>query len=206
MRPSSRTSTRRYVKGDNTRLQIIQAAKTLFTQRGYQGTSIYDLFDLSGISKGAFYHHWKTKEDLALEICAEIQASYAKHFFGMLDSTDSPRQTIERALQVVAELNTHTDYPYCRLLAIFSLDAAPTETRLGQTISEMKTRWLAFWHTLVQRAQSAKELRTDLSPEELSVMIVSTLAGFQLIANELSPESARHIPETLRRMLFPVAS
>ena len=206
MRPASRSSTRRYVKGDKTREQFIQAAKTLFTQRGYHNTSIYDLFELSGISKGAFYHHWKTKEDLALELCAEISAIYAKHFFVLLDSQDAPRVVIDRALHTVAELNAQPNYPHCRLLALFSLEAEPSETRLGQTISELKTRWLAFWHTLIQRAQASGSLRKDLSPEELSVMIVSTLAGLQLFAKELSPESVRHIPDTLGRMLFHASS
>ncbi len=62
LKPGTRLTSR----GEQTRDQIMQAARKLFTQRGYHYTSIYDLFDQAETTKGAFFHHWKTKEDLAL--------------------------------------------------------------------------------------------------------------------------------------------
>ena len=57
LKPGTRMTSR----GEQTRDQIMQAARQLFTRRGYHYTSVYDLFDHAETTKGAFFHHWKTK-------------------------------------------------------------------------------------------------------------------------------------------------
>jgi AcrR family transcriptional regulator len=52
------------------RLELIEVAQRLFLERGYERTTVNDVIDAAGVSKGAFYHHFKAKEDL-LEAIAE---------------------------------------------------------------------------------------------------------------------------------------
>jgi AcrR family transcriptional regulator len=47
-----------------TRGAIIDAAKELFAERGFEQTSITDILKLAGISRGALYHHFAAKEDV----------------------------------------------------------------------------------------------------------------------------------------------
>ncbi len=47
-----------------TRAQILEAATDHFVERGYADTSITDVLDSAGISRGALYHHFSSKEDL----------------------------------------------------------------------------------------------------------------------------------------------
>jgi AcrR family transcriptional regulator len=47
-----------------TKRKIMDKARELFLTRGYQDTSINDIITKTGLSKGAFYHHFKSKEDL----------------------------------------------------------------------------------------------------------------------------------------------
>ena len=45
--------------------KILDAAQQLFTQKGYENTSIQDIIDqLGGLSKGAIYHHFRSKEEI----------------------------------------------------------------------------------------------------------------------------------------------
>ncbi|KZZ84588.1 TetR/AcrR family transcriptional regulator [Bacillus sp. SJS] len=55
--------TRRYDSG-NTRKEIIEHAQTLFSQKGYNQTSVADLAKASGYSKGHIYYHFENKEKL----------------------------------------------------------------------------------------------------------------------------------------------
>lgn len=48
----------------DTRGELIDAAWQLFTTRGYDATSVQDVIDKVGVSKGAFYHYFTTKEEL----------------------------------------------------------------------------------------------------------------------------------------------
>ena len=46
------------------RLEIIEAAEQLFTQKGFEQTSVSDITDLVGLSHGAFFYYFKSKNNL----------------------------------------------------------------------------------------------------------------------------------------------
>ena len=45
--------------------KILDAAAYLFAQKGYAHTTLQDVIDETGLSKGAVYHHFKSKEEIA---------------------------------------------------------------------------------------------------------------------------------------------
>jgi TetR/AcrR family transcriptional repressor of nem operon len=51
--------------GTATRTRILDAAQTLVLQQGYAGTSVDDVIDAAGTTKGGFFHHFPSKQDLA---------------------------------------------------------------------------------------------------------------------------------------------
>src|SRR5215831_6665391 len=51
-------------KAEERRTEILDAAQGLFLSRGYDATTVKDLLNAVGISKGAFYHHFSAKEDV----------------------------------------------------------------------------------------------------------------------------------------------
>jgi len=55
-------------RGEETRAHILKAAEACFARRGYDATSVADICDLAGVSKGAFYHHFSSKQTLFLEL------------------------------------------------------------------------------------------------------------------------------------------
>ena len=58
-----------------TRASIMDSALVLFQAQGFDGTSIREIVDRAHLTKGAFYHHFATKEELLWEIQnAYIQA------------------------------------------------------------------------------------------------------------------------------------
>jgi AcrR family transcriptional regulator len=51
-------------KGEATRARLIEIAADLFGRRGYEATSIEEVLERAGVSKGALYHHFPSKEAL----------------------------------------------------------------------------------------------------------------------------------------------
>jgi TetR/AcrR family transcriptional repressor of nem operon len=62
------------------RAKLIDAAITMVRTRGYTATSVDDLCRAAGVSKGAFFHHFRSKEELALA-AAEQWSAYADAIF-----------------------------------------------------------------------------------------------------------------------------
>ena len=57
-------------RGARSRQKIVAAGAELFAERGFVNTSLTDVLDRVGLTKGAFYFHFSTKEELAHAVCA----------------------------------------------------------------------------------------------------------------------------------------
>ncbi len=69
--------------------RILDVAFRLFMEKGYDRTSIQDIIDhLGGLSKGAIYHHFKTKEDILMAVMERITAGSNHMFLLVQDRSD----------------------------------------------------------------------------------------------------------------------
>ncbi len=55
-------------RSEETRSRILKAAEVCFAQSGYDGTSVAQICQAAGVSKGALYHHFSSKEELYLAL------------------------------------------------------------------------------------------------------------------------------------------
>ncbi len=85
-------------KGENTRHTILRKAFELSYQQGYQATSVDDIINLTTVSKGSFFYHFKSKEQMGLAMIREIM------YPGMKQSLVSPLYTIEDPLVSIYEM------------------------------------------------------------------------------------------------------
>ncbi len=60
-------------KGEKTRGDIVNCAKRLFYEQGYEGTSFSDIVEASGLYRGNIYHYFKTKDEI-------LKAVIGQHF------------------------------------------------------------------------------------------------------------------------------
>ncbi len=67
------------------REEILGVARALFMRRGYDGTSVRDVIDAIGISKGAFYHHFDSKADLLVALTEALADELTEQLSGLVD-------------------------------------------------------------------------------------------------------------------------
>jgi AcrR family transcriptional regulator len=65
-------------RGEATREQLIAIATRLFAERGYEGASIEAVLQESGVSRGALYHHFRSKEALFEVVLQAVNADAAR--------------------------------------------------------------------------------------------------------------------------------
>lgn len=66
-------------KGDETKQEILRAAEQLFCQKGYEATSMQEIVQLAGVSKGGIYHHFASKEEIVQQLgCQQAQRAAAQ--------------------------------------------------------------------------------------------------------------------------------
>ncbi len=73
---------------EETRKKIVDTAFKLFTKKGYENTSVQDIIDETGLSKGAIYHHFDSKEAILLTVYETI---HSRTISQMLQLVHSPQ-------------------------------------------------------------------------------------------------------------------
>ncbi len=67
------------------RERLLESAKILFSQKGYYATSVEDIVESAGLSKGAFYFYFKSKEELFKSLVEEMHLNIAKRLENFLE-------------------------------------------------------------------------------------------------------------------------
>ena len=87
-------------RAEETRSHILDAAGELFAERGYDATSVADICARAGVTKGAFYHHFKSKQAVFLE----LRDRWLAPLEAQLSLARDPGETLPQLLQHVADM------------------------------------------------------------------------------------------------------
>lgn len=66
--------------------RILNVSARLFTQKGFDKTTLQDIIDETKLSKGAIYHHFASKEDIFIKICSQIGQENAEQLSKIRDN------------------------------------------------------------------------------------------------------------------------
>ncbi len=116
-------------RGKATRSTIIRAAAELFAEKGYKGASVREIMAKANTSMGSFYHHFKDKADLYLQIADEGNLA-VRHFLRLVGNFDSDKPLEERSLEFFeAYIDTIDKYNSMVLLLISEKGSLPTDIK-----------------------------------------------------------------------------
>ena len=87
-------------RGEVTRSHILDVAGELFAERGYDATSVADICARAGVTKGAFYHHFESKQAVFLE----LRDRWLAPLETQLTLARDPTHTLPQLLQRVADM------------------------------------------------------------------------------------------------------
>jgi AcrR family transcriptional regulator len=170
----------RQTRSEVTRRKIIDAAVGLFNDVGYANTGLGDIVERAGLTKGALYHHFSSKEALAVAIIDEGSETMLKTFQSVCRSSVPALEGMIHGVLVVVEL-ANTDKLVrmgAVLLRIFAKFSDASTLNYGV--------WLAEMGAQAQRAQAEGDLRADVDAQKAGDFIVSAMLGAELVSNALS--------------------
>ena len=84
-------------RSEETKARILQAAQQLFASGGYDATGVAEICKTAGVSKGAFYHHYPSKQAVFLALLENWLATLDGQMGPLLEGSDSVAQGLVRA-------------------------------------------------------------------------------------------------------------
>jgi AcrR family transcriptional regulator len=153
------------------REDLVRAAKKLMCQRGYEAVSPRDLLDESGAGQGSFYHHFRSKHDLAMVALEEVSSEMQALAHEILDSDRSPLEGINAYLGLPRD-----GLKGCRM-GRFANEASIVDTSLRAPIESYFRDLQATLAKALRAGQAAGELAGHLDVEELALMLLAVIQG-----------------------------
>jgi TetR/AcrR family transcriptional repressor of nem operon len=172
----------RVTKAERTRQFIIETTAPLFNIKGFDGTSLSDLIDATGLTKGALYGNFKDKEEISAEAfkysIAKVKEMVKKEMEGAT--------TFKK--QLAALLDFYSRYVFdppipggCPLLNT-AIEADDHHTSLRRVVTKELLDTVEFISTLIKKGIAAGEFKKNIKPNELAYTFFCSVEGALMFA------------------------
>jgi AcrR family transcriptional regulator len=85
-----------------TKLDMLGRLMDLFREKGFDGASLSDISESTGLGKSSLYHHFPNgKEEIALHVLAHLEEQLERALFEPMRSTGTPRKKLDRMLDTI---------------------------------------------------------------------------------------------------------
>ncbi len=162
-------------KGDQTRQRIVAQAASLFNQRGYEGCSMSELMEATGLEKGGIYRHFSSKEELAAE--AFDYAWRTAIGLRMRDLDSIPNSVDALKLFITNFIERHPPIPGGCPLLNTAIDADDGNRVLRSRARKALRDWHKDLSGLAANGIKRKEIKPGIDPKQVATAIISSLEG-----------------------------
>jgi len=159
--------------------RIIQEALRLFSLKGFLSTSVQDILNAAHASKGGFYNHFKSKDELFFAVLSEARKIWrAKNLEG-LDQTPSPMAKVERLLNNYRDqyLKDSSCLPGGCIFVTFSVELDDQRPGLAQEVNRGFVNLKGLIRRLLEESKAAGELRSEVDTRAVTEMIFAGMLG-----------------------------
>jgi TetR/AcrR family transcriptional regulator, repressor for uid operon len=158
------------------RQQILDAALTCFDRAGFHRTSMQDIVGESGLSTGAVYRYFDSKEDI-IEALADARHAKEAALIDEAMQIDDPRAALHRLADLYFEWLTDPDEQRRRRLGLQIWAEAAHNDRLRAAVQRGADQRLLLAGVL-QQAQRQHTLDPAIDPETMTRVYLALFQGF----------------------------
>lgn len=175
-----------------TRASIVAAGLKLFKRDGFAATAVKDIADEAGVTKGAFYHHFESKEDLLLL----IHNDYLEYQLGVIEEVvardEAPTAQLRRMISAIL----HALEKYHENVTIFFQERRYLDGPRFEGVRQRRNALEDVFRKLIERGIETGEFRRDLDVAVTGLGIIGMCAwSYQWYAakGRLSLDDIAHI-------------
>lgn len=167
-------------KAQSTRLSILQKAFELIYTQGYLTTSIDDIIATTKVTKGAFYYHFKTKDEMGLAIINELLHPTMKEAFILpLKNSSDPQKDIYKMLRHLLLENPVLKTAYGCPAANFTYEMTPWNAHFSEALSGLTSEWENALRSSVNNGKKSGRIRMDVKATDVAYFIMSGYWGIR---------------------------
>jgi AcrR family transcriptional regulator len=178
--------------------RLVLVATKLFAARGYEATSVQQIVEAAGVTKGALYHHFTSKDDLLYEVYHHVLAEQTRR---LEEIANGPGDAAQRLAAVVGDVIQTSAANLDQLIVFFrSMHLLPDEQQ--QTVRAERRRYHLRVRRLVEEGQRSGVFTADV-PADLAVhFIYGAINQLGTWYHESGPLEAAEIARHFERLVL----
>jgi AcrR family transcriptional regulator len=178
-------------KAEKTRRFIVERTAPIFNVKGYAGTSLTDMTEATGLTKGSIYGNFANKDEVALAAFEHNWSRVTTLLSAEMAKCNSSREKL-LALVGVYENRHSYDFPEggCPLLNT-AVEADDTHPDLRKKAADAFQGWMKSIVTVIETGIAAGEFRASVDAEQTALTLIAMIEGAIMISQLTGDASHR---------------
>jgi AcrR family transcriptional regulator len=163
--------------------RIVLESMKLFSLKGFLSTSIQDIMREANTSKGGFYNHFKSKNELFFAVLSEARKVWRQRTLVGVDEIEQPIRKIKRLLENYRDryLKDKNNFPGGCIFVTLSVELDDQKPSFSRELNEGFVRVKNMIRRYLDLGKESGELRADVNTELVTEMIFSGMLGASII-------------------------
>jgi TetR/AcrR family transcriptional repressor of nem operon len=163
--------------------KITHESLRLFSLKGFLGTSLQDILSAAGTSKGGFYNHFQSKEDLFYYVLCEARRIWRTKNLVGLDEIDDPVGKIIKLLQNFRDqyLKDSENFPGGCVFITLSVELNDQRPHLSQEITKGFVGLKNMIHRLLEQGKETGRLNNNIDSNAVTEILFAGMLGASVI-------------------------
>ena len=169
-------------KSESTREKILETAEEMILERGFSGTSLNGILAKTGLTKGAFFHHFSGKDEMA----AAVVERYTKNDLDRFEnfSQQAERLAEDSLQEIMIFLKLFEEYleklnappPGC-VFATYTYEKQLFNMSIHSLVVDGFRSWSRYYEKKFKKLLKSRKPRMPASAKDLSEMIMAIVEG-----------------------------
>jgi TetR/AcrR family transcriptional repressor of nem operon len=169
-------------KSERTKKYIIEKSAPIFNTKGFAGTSLSDLTEATGLTKGSIYGNFENKEEIAIHVFTYGVGRMKQAIEDKLNSVAQPSYKIFAFLDFFLEYVFEPPVSGGCIILNTAVEADDNQPVLKKHVSERLTSLIKYIQSLLEETSIDWQAQKNQNPESLAYAIFSSIEGAVMIA------------------------
>lgn len=180
-------------KSERTRRYIIEKTAPVFNKRGFAGTSLSDIEEATGLTKGSLYGNFADKEEIALAAFQFAMNETKKAMAGMIHGKTSAKARLLAVLRFYATYVFNSPIPGGCPLLNNAVEADDHHQSLRDHVANEIKNVVAFIARLLDEGKKSGEFDTSVNSGELAMLFFTSVEGAIMVSRVSGSDRAMKI-------------
>lgn len=168
------------LKTETTRKLILGKAFQRFYKHGFKSSSVNEIMKDTGLSKGAFYHNFKNKDELGvLVVKAELHSRIYKAMISPLYAEGVAKSILKSTfLNKFQAFTSDEKLMGCPVNNLIN-EIGGTQNLLNEALKELIDTWVAAVVKILERGHRDGSIKPETNPQQAAIYLVSSFEGMR---------------------------